>query len=1069
MNYINGCQPRRSIVGWVLAALLVIVPAAYAQQVPAGLTFFKNYFVTGDYVVASVGLKGKGVKGLATGNITIDSAQIPPGAQIVAAYLYWQTVGLNTGAPSPAGAKFNQNDISNIAVLLNPGGSPACTTSSDGGDHDGDDDDHARTVDAPDPAHAVYVYRADVLPFIPRYLPSDTTQPVQVAITGKHQVTLPDSGSPTVQPTTLGASLVVVYSVSGYSAHSQYRLPNQALKSIVLYNGGATVNPRSLWFQVRLQGFYEASRNKPEAKLTAIVGNGRPGLFDGVLLADTFKPNPPNQPLSTNPKLVALAPFQGLYGGFDAPTWRLPLDPGAMKADVTFAGLPFLPCGCLTFGAVVMSTAVQDRDQDGLLDVWEAQSEWANKPPALAAAYSSWPLTDPNGLTLPNLQAMGANPNVQDVFVQIDWLVASDHTHAPDPQALYNIATAFHNAAPRPSLTQCTLTTPGACPINIHFDLGSNSLYYAQFPTTLAPPGTFNFHSCATSWSPYCAIVPTSAGAIGGSPIPEQSCIPNPAGPGGILLGSSPPKPCAFPNFAGAVGWKSGLRGYRDQPVDVATHSIACASSPGVIPAGCEPRLPHTRKDIFHYALFAHALGYPTSASLTTPPLVPRTNSGVADAPGGDLMVTLGLWGAPILDGNVSTQNSSVFVQGSTLMHELGHNLGLRHGGVIVNGTGNTVIEPNCKPNYQSVMNYLFQVQGLLGPNGSATMDYSRQQLGTLTKTALSETTGMTDSNGLAPFYEARWYAPETPNTIAAQISQSPSARHCDGTPLGPNELSTNGPYVRLDASTLANGGLDWNDDGTITGTQSQDINYDNKTGETFTGADDFWTMDLRQVGSRRAIGSFQLSYSVIDPKTLAAPVPPAPAVGGGLSLDTGYGDLGFGDLGYGDLGYGDLGYGDLGYGDLGYGDLGYGDLGYGDLGAPAENPPGAEGDVTFEAATAVPATPTGLTTAQGTSEGGFVEVVLNWTAAPVGRVCNYAAYRFSPPTPVTLASFVGTTNDYGSGVTTLIDNFPPGAGTYTYFVVAQDFFGEGCGTPPQSGPSNFSTITLGPGNYNSD
>ena len=50
--------------------------------------------------------------------------------------------------------------------------------------------------------------------------------------------------------------------------------------------------------------------------------------------------------------------------------------------------------------------------------------------------------------------------------------------------------------------------------------------------------------------------------------------------------------------------------------------------------------LPRNRKDIFHYALFAHALGYPSP----TDPAQPRKTSGISDVSGGDLMVTLGLW-----------------------------------------------------------------------------------------------------------------------------------------------------------------------------------------------------------------------------------------------------------------------------------------------------------------------------------------------------------------------------------------------------------------------------------------
>ena len=61
------------------------------------LTFFKNYFVTGDYVVGGVGLRGQGVNGLATGSITI--AGVPADADIVAAFLYWQVVTTDTAGP----------------------------------------------------------------------------------------------------------------------------------------------------------------------------------------------------------------------------------------------------------------------------------------------------------------------------------------------------------------------------------------------------------------------------------------------------------------------------------------------------------------------------------------------------------------------------------------------------------------------------------------------------------------------------------------------------------------------------------------------------------------------------------------------------------------------------------------------------------------------------------------------------------------------------------------------------------------------------------------------------------
>jgi hypothetical protein len=74
------------------------------------LKFFQNYFVTGDYVVGGVGIRGLGVTDPATQAITggvgtyatgvihmgavpgYVSNEVPQHADIVAAYLYWATI-----------------------------------------------------------------------------------------------------------------------------------------------------------------------------------------------------------------------------------------------------------------------------------------------------------------------------------------------------------------------------------------------------------------------------------------------------------------------------------------------------------------------------------------------------------------------------------------------------------------------------------------------------------------------------------------------------------------------------------------------------------------------------------------------------------------------------------------------------------------------------------------------------------------------------------------------------------------------------------------------------------------
>jgi outer membrane protein assembly factor BamB len=136
---------------------------------------------------------------------------------------------------------------------------------------------------------------------------------------------------------------------------------------------------------------------------------------------------------------------------------------------------------------------------------------------------------------------------------------------------------------------------------------------------------------------------------------------------------------------------------------------------------------PADHKQAFHYALFAHAI-FGTSGT-----------TGIAERPGNDLMVTLGARFG---------QTGTISDQAGTLMHELGHNLGFRHGGA--DNKGN-------KPNYLSVMNYFFQVRGIQshvpGTPPTTRFDYSKEALPILDEERLDEFLGIRNGDDLTQYF----------------------------------------------------------------------------------------------------------------------------------------------------------------------------------------------------------------------------------------------------------------------------------------------------------------------------
>ena len=143
------------------------------------------------------------------------------------------------------------------------------------------------------------------------------------------------------------------------------------------------------------------------------------------------------------------------------------------------------------------------------------------------------------------------------------------------------------------------------------------------------------------------------------------------------------------------------------------------------------------RRPIFRYCIFG--MKYDGGSS-----------SGKAQINGQYFMVTIGSW----------AQWNNRQYQAGTFMHELGHNLGLLH-----SGSGASVDNRNYKPNYLSVMNYMFQFSGLDKLGNVGVIDYSRFYLGDLDENNLNEPEGVSiaignpeaDSLDLYNNYGTKW------------------------------------------------------------------------------------------------------------------------------------------------------------------------------------------------------------------------------------------------------------------------------------------------------------------------
>jgi len=148
-------------------------------------------------------------------------------------------------------------------------------------------------------------------------------------------------------------------------------------------------------------------------------------------------------------------------------------------------------------------------------------------------------------------------------------------------------------------------------------------------------------------------------------------------------------------------------------------------------------------------------------------------------------------------------------------MHEMGHTLNLFHGGAPIDPDApdpQNPVDINCKPNYRSVMNYLYQFNQSDGGFADRPLDYARTTYAQINEDSLTD--GQTSRTG-----------PEITMTLGGW---DPTVDNGDGTfgaPVTPRQVDSKGPIIWDNDSTPETGyDLNLRYFESIPGCQEQDL-----------------------------------------------------------------------------------------------------------------------------------------------------------------------------------------------------------------------------------------------------
>jgi hypothetical protein len=290
--------------------------------------------------------------------------------------------------------------------------------------------------------------------------------------------------------------------------------------------------------------------------------------------------------------------------------------------------------------------------------------------------------------------APSADPGVKDVFVLYDWMELADQ---------------LTNGLP----TSCVPTPlPPGPPnfLNLVYPFHSDDCGFDQ----RCLGGVCRGHSDAPDPAALRAVIEAFAAHQ-----VRLHLLPGRALPHANVVSMGPPVPACIADSAGwSFSGAAAVNFYELKTANLnATYGGQAWSEAQLLPA-------------FHYVVFAHRHSCDSFADCSKSACInpdtqrtPEFNAtGLAEQPGNDAIVSLG----GLVDRGLPT---ALLAQGGTFMHELGHNLGLDHGGPLY--VAGQPADPaqfrlNFKPNYLSVMNYNHQTVGIeTADPGCAPEDYA--------------------------------------------------------------------------------------------------------------------------------------------------------------------------------------------------------------------------------------------------------------------------------------------------------------------------------------------------------